>query len=263
MRTIKLGDTEVKRIGLGGNRITGTAEAHSLLRRAVEIGINFIDTADTYQSGESETTIGNTLAPYSQGLIVGTKGGMVRGSEPDNSEPHMREVLEASLQHLKLETIYLYQLHRVDSRIAIEETMTLFRRFQTEGKIRHIGLSEVTIEQIKRARTVADIVSVQNQYNLQHREYDAVVDYCEENGIVFIPWFPLSRGNVGAQDALAEIATRYRVTAHQLVLAWLLKRSPIMLPIPGTLSIAHLEENLSVLDIRLDQSDFDAITNLK
>ena len=260
---ITLGDTEVQRIGLGTNRVTDSDESRDVLREAALCGPIYIDTADIYQNGESESTIGETFAQSGAGVVIGTKGGMVRGADPDNSEPHLRVALAASLRRLKLDTIFLYQLHRVDPRIPIEDTMRLLKCFQQEGTIRHIGLSEVTIEEIERARAAADIVSVQNQYNLYYRTHDAVIYYCEAHGIVFMPWFPLGRVAIGEQDLLAEIADCYGVTPQQLALAWLLKRSTAMLAIPGTLSIEHLEENFSALDIELEEADFKRLSEIR
>lgn len=229
MKTINLGGIAVNRIGLGTNRITDTAESHEILRYAVERGVNFIDTAHLYTGGTSERVIGETLSPYAPGLVVASKCGYMGGA-PDV----LRAELEQSLASLKTQQITLYQLHRVDAAVDIEVSVLAMKEFQDEGKIKHIGLSEVTVDQIIRARKIAEIASVQNHYNMQERAHDDVVDYCTAENIIFIPFFPLGgRGGLGVSSAEA--------------LRWLLDRSPMMLPIPGTLSKNHLDENLSAL----------------
>jgi pyridoxine 4-dehydrogenase len=252
--TIKIGDLTVNRLGLGTNRITDTDEAHKLLRRAVELGVNFIDTAWRYQNGASETAIGNALAPYGNGLVIATKGGW----EEDRPED-LRKYLEDSLRRLKLECIDLYQLHRANPNVPIEESVGMLKKFRDEGLIRHIGLSEVSVEQLQRAQKVAPIASVQNQYNVLERKHEALVDYCTEHGVVFIPWFPLGgmAGGAGKVEAkLADLAKKYNATPQQLALAWLLKRSPVIVPIPGTLSAEHLEQNLRAATIQLGDEDY-------
>lgn len=252
--TVKIGDVAVNRIGLGTNRITDTESAHQLLRRALELGINFIDTAWRYAGGQSETTIGNALVPYPSDLVIATKGGWA-----DDRPADLRGFLEDSLSRLKLERIDLYQLHRVNPNVPIEESVSELKKFQDEGKIRHIGLSEVTIEQPRRAQKVAPVVSVQNHYNVLVRDHEALVDYCTEHGIVFIPWFPLgglSDGALEVEIKLMDIAKKYNATPQQIALAWLLKRSPMMLPIPGTLSLEHLEQNLRAATIELSEVDY-------
>jgi aryl-alcohol dehydrogenase-like predicted oxidoreductase len=252
--TIKIGDLAVNRIGLGTNRITDTKSAHQLLKQAVELGVNFIDTAWRYAGGQSETAIGNALAPYSDGLVIATKGGW----EEDRPED-LRGYLEESLRRLKVERVDLYQLHRVNPNVPIEESVGALKRLQEEGKIRHIGLSEVNVEQLQRALKVAPIVSVQNQYNVLVRTYEDLVDYCTEQGIAFIPWFPLGGLAGGAQEVeakLAGLSRKYNATPQQLALAWLLKRSPMILPIPGTLSIDHLEQNLRAAAFQLSDEDY-------
>jgi pyridoxine 4-dehydrogenase len=257
--TVTIGDKAVNRIGLGTNRITGTSEARALLKRAVELNVNFIDTAYSYTAGASETTIGDTLAPYSEDLLVATKGGW------SNTRPEeLRGLLEESLRRLHTDCIDLYQLHRVNPDVPIEDSVGMFKRFQEEGKIRHIGLSEVSIEQLERARAVAAIVSVQNEYNVAVRRHEALVDYCTEQGIVFIPWFPLGglRGDTAKVEQLvAEMAKKYQATPQQIALAWLLKRSPLMLPIPGTLSVDHLEANLQAASLELAPDDYHILVN--
>lgn len=254
---VTLGDITVNRIGLGTNRLTDTPENRQLLQRAVELDVNFIDTAYRYQNGASETTIGNTLAPYGNGLTVATKGGW-----GDDSLDDIRLQLDESLKRLQTDHIDLYQLHRINPDIRLRDTMELFREFQEDGKIRHIGLSEVSLEQLQAALEVAPIASVQNQYNLLQRDYEAVVDFCAEQGIVFIPWFPLGGLAGGAErvaDMLDNMAAKYEASPQQLSLAWLLKRSPTMLPIPGTLSIAHLEDNLRAASITLSEEDYQSL----
>jgi pyridoxine 4-dehydrogenase len=257
--TIMIGDLTVNRIGLGTNRITNTPQARDLLKVAVEHGINFIDTAYRYGSGASETTIGETLAPY-DGVVVATKGGW------EESKPgELREELETSLRRLKVDRIDLYQLHRVNPEVPIEESVDMLKTFQGEGLIRFIGLSEVTIEQIERARSVANIVSVQNHFNVMTRQYEDVVDYCAQESIAFIPWFPLG-GLAGDAEKvnllLGDLAKKYNATPQQIALAWLLQRSPWMLPIPGTLSVHHLEENLGATHVTLSDDDYQSLTEL-
>jgi pyridoxine 4-dehydrogenase len=254
---MQIADLTVHRIGLGTNRITDTPEARALLQRAVELGVNFIDTAHIYSGGDSETTIGNTLSPYPEGLVIATKGGM-NGASPEQ----LRSELQESLKRLKTDCIDLYQLHRVDPTVPFETSIHALKEFQDEGKIRHIGLSEVTIQQIETARKIVPIVSVQNEYNLAKRHYEDVVDYCTEEGIAFIPWFPLGglRGETETVNQMAsELAKKYDALPQQIALAWLLQRSPIMLPIPGTLSIEHLESNLKAADIHLSEADFKSL----
>jgi pyridoxine 4-dehydrogenase len=252
--TVKIGDMSVNRIGLGTNRITDTPEAAALLKRAVELGVNFIDTAYRYAGGASETTIGNTLAPYPDGLMVATKGGW-----EETRPEELRGQLEESLRRLQTDHIDLYQLHRVNPDVPIEESVGMLKRFQDEGKIRHIGLSEVSVEQLQQAQTVVSIVSVQNEYNVAIRKHEDLVDYCTQHGVVFIPWFPLGglRGDTAKVEQLvAQLAEKYDATSQQIALAWLLERSPVILPIPGTLSIEHLEDNLRAADLHLAPEDY-------
>jgi len=262
---VKIGELEVNRIGLGTNRISDTPESKALLNHAVELGVNFIDTAHRYGSGASEITIGKTLSPYKSSLIITTKGGFNYDGE-NGSPAALRNDLEDSLKRLRTDSIDLYQLHRVDPKVPIEESIAALKDFQTEGKIHHIGLSEVTIDQLKAAQKIVDIVSVQNKYNLLEREYEDLVDFCTDNNIVFIPWFPLGGLDGGAEilrDKLTDMAKKYEVSAQQIALAWLLKRSPIMLPIPGTLSIDHLEVNLRSSLFSLSDNDFNQLSDLR
>jgi pyridoxine 4-dehydrogenase len=263
--TIKIGDMTVNRIGLGTNRITDTPDAEALLHRAVELGVNFIDTAHRYTGGASETMIGKTLAPYEDGLVIATKGGLTNGG-PAASPDQLRKDLEDSLERLKVSRIDLYQLHRVDPKVPMEDSLRTLKELQQAGKIRHIGISEVTLEQLKEARKIVDIVSVQNEYNVVVRKYEALVEYCEDQSIVFIPWFPLgglSGGAATVNGVLRDIAKTYNATPQQIALAWLLKRSPMILPIPGTLSVDHLITNLESADIILRDKDYELLTKMQ
>ena len=262
-RTVALGDRKVHRIGLGTNRLTDSEPARAFLREAVELGLSFIDTADVYRSNESESTIGQALGPAAPGLVIATKGGLIRTAEGltvDGRPEHLREAVEGSLRRLRTERIELYHLHRPDSKVPIESSVGALKEMQAEGKIRQIGISNVTVEDIERARRVAKIVSVQNRYSLWEREQEAVVDYCGSHSIVFIPWYPLQHGELGAASTLNVLATRRGLTPHQLALRWLLKRSPMMLPIPGTLTIAHLRENLAAADDEMSDDDFQELS---
>ena len=246
-------------MGLGTNRLTDTDAARGLIRRAVQLGVDFIDTADVYQATASETTLGHTLGHNAGPVLVATKGGMVRSADGrgvDGHPEYLRQAVEASLRRLDTSCIELYQLHRVDPEVPIETSVAALKEMQGEGKIRRIGLSNVTVEELERARRVASIVSVQNRYNLLERDSEPVLEYCEAHSIVFIPWTPLLRGNLAQAKVLLEMALRFHVTPQQLALRWLLQRSRVMLPIPGTLSIAHLEENLAAARIELNGSDF-------
>ena len=260
----------VGQIGFGAMRITGRGiwgpprdegEAIALLRRAVERGVSFIDTADSYGPGVSETLIAKALHPYPAGLVVATKGGLLRPGPDrwvtDCRPEHLCRACADSLKRLKLECIELYQLHAIDHRIPIEDSIGALVGLQRDGKIRHIGVSNVSERELARARAVASIVSVQNHYNLQDRSSDILIDVCAEAGIVFIPWYPLAAGRLASPSSpLARIAQSRRATPSQIALAWLLQRSPAMLPIPGTSSIAHLEENLAAASIRLTSDEF-------
>jgi len=253
--SLSLGEVKLNRIGLGTNRITDNENARAVLNHAVSIGINFIDTADIYQSGASEITIGKTLAPYPANIVIATKGGMVRGADANNSPEHLFRVLNESLHSLKTDCITLYQLHRVNPKTPIKETMSFFKQMQSEGKIKHVGLSEVSVEQIEEARKTIDIASVQNRFSITERKHEDVVDYCEKHGIIFIPFFPLNSGGISS-TALEYVSKKHGAGIHQIALAWLLKRSPVILPIPGTLSVKHLDENLAALNIELSDEEF-------
>ena len=250
---LRLGDVEVARIGLGTNRLTNTPENVAFVKEAVAAGVGVVDTAHTYTGGESEATIGAALSPVPQGGVVATKGGF----RPGEGRPEvLRAQIEESLRRLRTDSIALYYLHRVDPETPLEESLGAIEEYRDSGKIRHVGLSQVGIDQIERARRVVPIVAVQNQYNLSERRYEDVVDYCAGEGIVFVPFFPL-RGDGGRP--LAEIADRHGATPAQIALAWLLRRSPTMLPIPGTLSIEHLKQNLAALEIELSDAEFEAL----
>jgi pyridoxine 4-dehydrogenase len=258
--TFRLGDDlTIVRLGFGTMRLTGKGiwgephdrgEAIRVLRRAVELGIDFIDTADAYGPEVAERLIAEALHPYPAALVIATKGGFERPG-PDqwvtNGRPeYLRAACEASLRRLRLERIDLYQLHRIDAAVPEADQIETLKALQDEGKIRHIGLSEVTVAQIERAQKIVPIVSVQNRYSLTDREHEPVLDYCERANIAFIPWYPLAAGALsGPGGPLERIATRLGITTSQLALAWLLRRSPVMLPIPGTSRVAHLEENVA------------------
>ena len=247
---MRLGDTEVARIGLGTNRLRNTPENVAFVKEAVAAGVNLIDTAHTYTGGESEETIG-AVSTIPDGCVVATKGGW-NGARPEA----LRAEIEESLRRLRTETIALYYLHRPDPETPLEESLGAIKEYRDGGKIRLVGVSNVTVEQIERAREIVPIAAVQNRYSLSDRGHDGVVDYCAAEGIVFVSYFPL-RGVGG--PALAEIAARRGATDVQIALAWLLKRSPTMLPIPGTLSLEHLKENLAALDIELTEAEFQAL----
>jgi aryl-alcohol dehydrogenase-like predicted oxidoreductase len=267
------GDLPVNRLGFGAMRITGKgvwgppedpAEARHVLRRAVELGINLIDTAESYGPHVSEQLLGETLHPYPPGLVIATKGGFDRPGPSkwvENARPErLREELDGSLKRLKLERIDLYQLHRIDPNVPEKEQFDALAEFQREGKVRHIGLSEVGVAEIKRAGKHFKVVSVQNRYNLADREWETVVDYCEANDIGFIPWYPLQVGKLADKGgALGRIAKKHHATPAQIALAWLLKRSPVMLPIPGTSRVKHLEENALAATIELSEEEVGGI----
>jgi pyridoxine 4-dehydrogenase len=268
------GELTVKRLGFGAMRITGegiwgqpkdSAAAIAVLRRAVELGVNFIDTADSYGPNVSEELIAEALAPYPSDLVIATKGGWNRPGPNqwthDATPSHLRKAVEGSLKRLRLDRIDVYQLHAPDPVVPFEVSLETLANMQSEGKIRLVGLSNVTKEHIERARKITPIVSVQNRYSFADREWDYVVDYCEANGIAFIPWFPLGAGSVAGR-LLERIAKARRVKPIQAALAWLLKRSPIMLPIPGTSSIAHLEENVQAASLQLTEGEYQELTGI-
>lgn len=266
------GEMKVSRLGLGAMRITGEGvwgwptereAARALLRRATELGIDLIDTADAYGPEVSEYLIAEALSPYPDKLVVATKGGLVRGGPgvwvPDGRPEHLVRAVENSLRRLGVDRIDLYQLHTIDDDVPLEDSVGALKTMQDAGKIRHIGVSNFRVEHIDRARQIAEIVTVQNRYSLADRKHEAVVDYCTEHGIGFIPWYPLATGKLAGDERLGRIADRYGATPGQIALAWLLGRSPIMLPIPGTSSIEHLEENTAARDLELSDEDFQAL----
>jgi pyridoxine 4-dehydrogenase len=276
------GDLEVYRLGFGAMRITGSGiwgpppnkqEALAVLRRALELGINLIDTADSYGPEVSESLIAEALYPYPQGLVIATKGGLVRPG-PDEWVPagrpeHLRAALEGSLRRLRLNRIDVYQFHRPDHDVPFEDSVGALVQMQKEGKIRHIGLSNVTLDELTRAQRIVPIVSVQNQYNLVSRhsegmtiaESERMVDVCARQGMAFIPWSPLTAGALARPGGpLDGIARRYNATPSQIALAWLLRRSPTMLPIPGTVSVKHLEDDVQGATIRLTDAEYDTIS---
>lgn len=242
------------RIGLGTNRLTNTPQNRELMKAAVAAGVQMIDTAHLYQGGDSEVTIGAALSPVPGGVVVATKGGY--GGAGRGRPEILRAEIEQSLRSLQTESIELYYLHRVDSETPIEASLATISEYRERGTIRHVGVSEVTVDQIERARKVVPVTAVQNHYNLQERKYEDVVDYCTREGIVFVPFYPLRDGGGARVD---EIARRHKATARQVMLAWLLRRSPVMLPIPGTLSIAHLKENMAALALELSDAEFETL----
>jgi len=267
--TVSLGgEVSVNRIGFGAMRLTGAgiwgppldrAEAIAVLRRAVELGINFIDTADSYGPAVSEELIAEALFPYPPDLVIATKGGWNRPGPNqwthDASPAHLRKAVEGSLKRLRLERIPLYQLHIPDPAVSFEDSVGTLAQLRREGKIRLVGLSNVTQEHIERARRIVPIVSVQNRYSFADGEWDYVVEYCQRIATAFIPWNPLGAGRV-AGERLDGVSRAHRATPHQVALAWLLKRSPIMLPIPGTASVEHLEEDVAAASLRLSDSEY-------
>jgi len=272
--TFTLGDDlTVNRLGFGAMRLTGPGiwgepkdpeEARRVLRRALELGVNFIDTADSYGPEVSERLIGETLSPYPKDLVIATKGGLTRQGPnqwlPVGRPEYLRQQVEMSLRRLKLERIDLYQLHRIDEKVPLEESLGALADLQRAGKIRHIGLSEVTPEEIERATKTAKIVSVQNKYNLSDRAHEKTLGYCEQHKLAFIPWFPVAAGKlVEPGGPLEKFARQHQATVAQICLAWLLHRSPVMLPIPGTSSVKHLEENLAARNVNLEPQEWKQI----
>jgi pyridoxine 4-dehydrogenase len=261
-------DLRVVRLGFGAMRITGNgiwgepsdrAEAIRVVRRAVELGINFIDTADAYGPNVSEEIIAEALYPYPANLVIATKGGFTRTGPNqwvENGRPeHLRSACEGSLRRLRLDRIDLYQLHRIDPKVRAEDQLGTLKDLQAQGKIKHIGLSEVSVRQIQHAQTIVPIVSVQNRYSVADRGSDDVLKYCETQKMGFIPWFPLGAGRVARADSpVSSMAARLKATPSQVALAWLLARSPVMLPIPGTSKVEHLEENVAAADLKIDET---------
>ena len=272
---VSLGEElSVHRLGFGAMRLTGEGiwgppkdrkAALAVLRRAVELDVNFIDTADSYGPNVSEELVAEALFPYPKGLVIATKGGWNRPGPNqwthDATPAHLRDAVEGSLKRLRLDRIDVYQLHTPDPIVPFEASLETLAELRNQGKIRLIGLSNVTREHIERARKIVPIVSVQNRYSFADREWDYVVDYCDRNGIAFIPWFPLGAGKV-AGEVLNKIAQAHQATSKQVALAWLLRRSPIMLPIPGTSSIEHLEENVAGAAVELSDEEYDRLAEV-
>jgi len=266
---IKLGDLVVNRLGFGAMRVCGPnvwgpprerAHAHRVLRRAFELGANFVDTADSYGPHVDEELIAEALHPYPKGLVIATKGGLVRPKpsrwDEDGRPEHLRQAIDGSLKRLRVERIDLYQLHAIDPKVPLEDSLGPLVEAQRAGKIRHIGVSNFDVGELERARKVAKIVSVQNEYNLGNRESEPVLERCEQLGIAFLPWFPLGAGAVLKSTRMKNLSRKTGKSPAQLALAWLLARSPAMLPIPGTGSLEHLEENMAAAGLRLSPEDF-------
>ena len=269
------GDLTINRMGYGAMRITGTgiwgqpddrAEALEVLKRLPELGVNFIDTADSYGPDVSEELIAEALYPYPAGMVIGTKGGFMRTGLREwhmNGRPdHLKEALEGSLKRLKIDRIDLYQLHRIDPKVPFEDTMRFLQQAQNEGLIKHIGLSEVSIADIEKAQDFVKIVSIQNKYSIVYRHWEKELQYCNERGIAFIPWNPINAGNILAEEKLKEIAARHNASPYQVALSWLYHYAPNILLIPGTSKVGHLEENMKAPDIMLTKDEADELNAL-
>jgi len=274
-KTFQLGEITINRLGYGAMRITGDGiwgqppdhnEAIAVLKRAVELGVNFIDTADAYGPEVSENLIREALHPY-DGLVIATKGGMTRSGpnqwHASGSPEHIQEAIDASLQRLGLEQIYLYQLHRPDPAVPFEDSVKTFFQLQRQGKVKHVGLSNVSVQQLQQALALGPIVSVQNRYGLFDRGSEDVLQFCEQHSIMFIPWYPIggSTGDYG-EEILSKVAEKHGASTRTIALAWLLQHSPVMVPIPGTGSVAHLEDNMKAADIMLDANDITQLDRL-
>lgn len=270
------GDLKVKRMGYGAMRITGDGiwgppkdkeEAIRVLKRSVELGINFIDTADSYGPNVSEELIAEALHPYPEDLVIATKGGFERTGPNQwniNADPdHLQPALEGSLKRLKLDQIPLYQLHRIDPDMPFEKIFKFLQKIQKEGLVKHIGLSEVSVEQIKKAQEYVEVVSVQNKYSIDYRKWEKELDYCRENNIAFIPWNPINAGNIQAEEKLNAVAKRHDASTHQIALSWLLHHAPNILLIPGTSKVKHLEENYKAASIALTDEDMTELGKVK
>ncbi len=270
------GDLEVRRLGFGAMRLTGEgiwgeprdrAAAVSTARRTVELGINFIDTADSYGPGVSEEILAEALYPYPEDLVIATKAGLAR-TGPNQWEPlgrpeYLRQQAEMSLRRLRLDRIDLFQLHRIDPQVPLEDQLGALRELQQEGKVRHIGLSEVSVKQLSDARNITEIVSVQNLFNLTNKQSEDVLEYCEVENLAFVPWFPMASGqHAGPDSPVADVAREVGATPSQVSLAWLLRRSPVILPIPGTSSVTHLEENAAASQVSLSDEQFQRLSQL-
>jgi pyridoxine 4-dehydrogenase len=272
--TFKIGEKSINRLGFGAMRITGkgvwgqppdTEQAVAVLQQAVELGVNFIDTADAYGPEVSENLIREALHPY-EGIVIATKGGMVRSGpdqwSADGRPEHIREACDASLQRLGLDQIELYQFHRPDPNVPFTDSVQTFFELQKQGKVKHVGLSNVTVEQLQKAMELGTIVSVQNRYSLFDRESEDVLKFCESNDVMFIPWYPIGGGSSFGEQILASLAEKHSATPRQIGLAWLLQHSPVMVPIPGTGSVEHLEENMKAAEIQLDADDIQQLDSL-
>ena len=269
---MKVADLEVNRMGFGAMRVCGPqiwgppkdrAYALRVIRRAFELGANFIDTADSYGPHVDEELIAEALHPYPKGLVIATKGGLLRPRpsawDEDGRPEHLKKAIDGSLKRLRVERIDLYQLHAPDPKVPLEDSLGAIVDAQKAGKIRHIGMSNFDVKQLERARKVAAIVSVQNEYNLGNRESEKVLEHCEKLGIAFLPWYPLGAGGVLSHSKIKNVARKLQATPAQVALAWLLARSPVMLPIPGTGSLEHLEENMAAAKLKLSKEDFAAL----
>lgn len=268
-------DLRVNRMGYGAMRITGDGiwgppkdkeEAIRVLKKSVELGINFIDTADSYGPYISEELIAEALHPYPADLIIATKGGLLRTGPsqwPINAHPdHLQEALEGSLKRLKLDQIALYQLHRVDPEVPFEKTLQFLKKVQEQGLVKHIGLSEVSVKEIRKAQEYVEVVSVQNKYSVDNRDWEKELQYCQEHNIAFIPWYPLNAGNLQALEMLKKVADRHQASPHQIALSWLLHHAPNILLIPGTSKVKHLEENYQAVSIALSDDDMKELDKL-
>ena len=269
---IRVGGLTVRRLGFGAMRVCGPniwgppkdrASAYKVFRRALELGANFFDTADSYGPHVDEEMIAEALHPYPKGLVIATKGGLLRPRpgawDPDGRPEHLKRALDGSLKRLRLERIDLYQLHAPDPKVPFADSVGALAEGQKAGKIRHVGVSNVSVKQFEEARRICDVVSVQNEYNLLFRESEDVLKACERLGIAFLPWYPLGAGDVLKNEKVKATARKYKATAAQVALAWLLAKSPVMLPIPGTASIEHLEKNMAAADLKLSAEDLAAL----
>jgi pyridoxine 4-dehydrogenase len=272
--TVNIGkDLIVNRLGFGAMRLTGegiwgdpkdAAECKRVLKRLPDLGVNFIDTADAYGPEVSENLIAEALHPYPKGLVIATKGGLTRPGpnlwDPVGRAEYLRQQVEMSLRRLKVERIDLYQLHRFDPKVPVEESLGELKKMQQEGKIRHIGISETNVAEVQQAQKIVNVVSVQNQYNISDRQHEDVVNYCTKNNIIFIPWFPLAAGELTKPGSVLDrLATAHKATKSQIAVAWLLRRSPVMLPIPGTSQVSHLEENVAAAELKLDEAEWKSL----
>ncbi|WP_161888387.1 aldo/keto reductase [Pontibacter russatus] len=270
------GDLKINRMGFGAMRITGEGiwgppkdreEAIRVLKRTIELGINFIDTADSYGPHVSEELIAEALYPYPKDLVIATKGGLTRTGPnvwPINADPgYLQKALEGSLKRLKLDRIDLYQLHRVDPEVPYEQTLEFLQRVQEEGLVKHIGLSEVTVGQIKKAQEYFPVVSVQNKYSVDFRKWEEELVYCRDQDMAFIPWNPINAGNIGALEKLQQVGRKHGATAHQVALSWLLHHAPNILLIPGTSKVQHLEENYEAVSIALTDEDMQLLDSIR